>query len=171
MKHGGPGSGFRRRIYDSPAQCVRDLRQIGRLIRPVLELSTKAGIAASFRERIMLVVTGVNRCRHCAQGHQLVARHVGLSQAEISALLSLDLADCPEHELPGLQFAMHWAESDGSPSADARSMLDATYGAGVARQIEAATLMIHVGNRVGNSFDYALSRISRGRFGLLASER
>lgn len=164
-------SGFQRRIYASPVQFVCDLWRIARSIRAVLALSSRAGIAAGFRERIMLVVTGVNRCRHCAWGHEILAHQVGLSKVEIASLLVLDLANCPDSEIPGLLYAIHWTESDGTPAAARRTGLEATYGPGAAHQIEAAALMIHTGNRFGNTFDYWLSRITRGRFGLLVSER
>jgi AhpD family alkylhydroperoxidase len=163
--------GFRRRIYAGPMHFLRDLWRMVRSMRAVLALSLPGGIAAGFRERIMLVVTGVNRCRHCAWGHEILAQRAGLSKAEIGSLLALDLENCAEGEIPGLLYAIHWAESDGAPSVEARSGLEAAYGSGVASQIEAAVLMIHAGNRFGNTYDYWLSRITRGRFGLLASER
>jgi AhpD family alkylhydroperoxidase len=165
------GGGFQRRIYASPMHFLRDLVRILRSMRAVLALSLPGGIAAGFRERIMLVVTGVNRCRHCAWGHEILAQRAGLSKGEIASLLALDLGNCAEGEIAGLLYAIHWAESDGALTAEARSGLEAAYGLGVAGQIEAAILMIHAGNRFGNTYDYWLSRVTRGRFGLLASER
>jgi len=165
------GGGFRRRIYAGPRHFLRDLWRIVRSMRAVLALSLPGGIAAGFRERIMLVVTGVNRCRHCAWGHEILAQRAGLSKAEIASLLALDLDQCAEDEIPGLLYAIHWAEHDGAPAVEARSGLEAAYGPDVARQIEAAVLMIHAGNRFGNTYDYWLSRLSGGRFGLLADER
>lgn len=168
LAHGG---GFQRRIYAGPMHFLRDLWRITRSIRAVLALSLPGGIAAGFRERIMLVVTGVNRCRHCAWGHEILAQRAGLSKAEIASLLALDLDKCAEGEIPGLLYAIHWAESDGAPTAEARSGLEASYGPDIARQIETTALLINAGNRFGNTFDYWLSRMTRGRFGLLASER
>ncbi|MCX7166725.1 MAG: carboxymuconolactone decarboxylase family protein [Rhodocyclales bacterium] len=164
-------TGFRRRIYASPFQFGRDLWRVAQSLRPVIALSSRAGIPSGLRERIMLVVTGVNRCRHCAHGHQFLAQMAGISKAEIAALLNLDLANCPEGEIPALLFSIHWAESDGLPGAAAMTALEAAYGLAFARQIEAAALLISVGNRIGNSFDFVLARISGGRFGLLAGER
>jgi AhpD family alkylhydroperoxidase len=163
--------GFNRRYYFSPMQFVRDLKRAIEYIRPVVALSSRSGISAGFRERIMIIVTGVNRCRHCAYGHEFLAQIAGISKAEISGLLTQDLANAPEDEIPALLFSIHWAESDGLPTAEARSDLEARYGVNVAAQIEAAALMIHIGNRIGNTFDYLLSRISGGRFGLLVGER
>lgn len=163
--------GFRRRTYQHPLQLLRDLVRIVRVSGSVLLLSTRTGISAGFRERLMLVVTGVNRCRHCAYGHEILAHRAGLSRTEIADLLMLDLRNCPEQELPGLRYAIHWAECDGQPSADARAFLEGVYGAAAARQVDTACLLIHVGNRVGNTFDFMLGWLSRGRFGLLPDER
>ena len=171
MNNHGLGAGFRRRIYGSPLQLIRDLWRLFRATRDILALSLKGRISADFRERIMLAVSGVNRCRHCAWGHQLLARIAGVSNAEIAGLLQQDLANSPDRQLPGLLFSIHWAETDGAPTAEARMALEARYGVRVARQIEAAALLINTGNRIGNTFDFLLSRISRGRCGLLISER
>ncbi len=165
------GPGFRRRAYANPLQFLRDLGQLASRMGTVLALSLPGGIAAGFRERLMLVVTAVNRCRHCAYGHEIMARRAGLSGAEIAALLALDLAHCPEHELPALRHAIHFAECDGQASPEAMALLEATYGAATARQIDTACLLIQAGNRVGNTWDLLLSRLSRGRLGLLPEER
>lgn len=164
-------AGFRRRIYAGPLPFCRDLGKVCRRFGTILALSLPGGISAAFRERLMLAVTAVNRCRHCAYGHQIMARRAGMSATEIAAVLMQDLSLCPEHELPALRHAIHFAECDGQASAEALSILDSVYGARIARQIDTACLLIQVGNRVGNSFDYLLSRVSRGRFGLLADER
>lgn len=163
--------GFRRRIYPSPLHFVRDLRGVLSKLGVVVALSSKAGIPADFRERIMIVVSGVNRCRHCAHGHEFLAALAGISKGEIAGLLALDLSNSPAEEIPALLFAIHWAETDGRPAIEATAALEARYGVKLARQIEAAALLIHIGNRIGNTFDYLLSRISNGRCGLLASER
>lgn len=171
MDHTISGAGFRRRIYHGPLDFLRDLGRVAAVFGSVLALSAPGGIAAGFRERLMLVVTAVNRCRHCAWGHEIFARRAGLSEPEIAALLMLDLGNCPAYELSGLRYAIHGAERDGQPTAEARAFLDAIYGAAVARQIDTACLLIQVGNRVGNTFDFLLCRLSRGRFGLLPGER
>lgn len=113
MSDNSPAPGFRRRIYAGPMQLVCDLYCALAKLRPVLSLSLKTGIPADFRERIMMVVSGVNRCRHCAYGHEFLAALAGVSKAEISRLLAQDLSSSPAGEIPALLFAMHWAETDG----------------------------------------------------------
>lgn len=171
MKPTAPVARFRRRIYDGPGPFVRDLGRVARRFGTVMALSLPGGIAATFRERLMLVVSAVNRCRHCAWGHEILARRAGIPAADIAALLSLDLAHCPEYELPALRHAIHVAECDGQATPEALALLEASYGARIARQVDTACLLIQIGNRVGNSFDFLLSRVSRGRLGLLADER
>lgn len=164
-------SRFRRRYYRSPMHFVRDLGRVIAASGSALSLSLKGSISAGFRERLMLVVTGVNRCRHCAYGHGILAGRAGLSRGEIAGLLSLDLNKCPESELAGLRYAIHWTETDGQPTTDARATLVETYGVRLAGQIDTASLLIHVGNLVGNTFDFLLAWLSRGRWGLLPDER
>lgn len=181
VKTGSPGPGdmarrpapaasrFRRRRYHDLRHFLRDLARV--LRRGGLALRLARGLDAGFRERLMLVVTGVNRCRHCAYGHGIVARQVGLTASEISELLALDLRACPEHELPGLRHAIHFAETDGQPTAAASEELHARYGPDTARLIEMACLLIQIGNRVGNTWDWLLCIASGGRMGLLPEER
>ena len=132
MNDDRPAPGFRRRTYRSPLHFARDLRDALAKLRPILALSSKSGIAADFRERIMIVVSGVNRCRHCAYGHEFLASLAGISKREISGLLALDLGNSPADEIPALLFAIHWAETDGRPTAEAKSDLEARYGVEVA---------------------------------------
>lgn len=162
-------STFRRRHYRDPRHFLRDLGRVLRHGGQALRLAR--GLDAGFRERLMLVVSGVNRCRHCAYGHGILARGVGLTANEISALLAQDLRGCREHELPALRHAIHFAESDGLPTAAAREELISCYGADSARLIEVACLLIQIGNRVGNTWDWLLCRVSGGRLGLLPEER
>jgi AhpD family alkylhydroperoxidase len=166
-----PGRGFQRRIYPGIRPLLVDLAHIVGRWRVALALARGREISAAFRERLMMVVTAVNRCRHCAHGHAYLASLAGIPKEEIAALLALDLGHAPAAEIPALLHAIHWAESDGAPLQDAAIALRATYGAAAADQIEMALRLIQVGNRVGNSFDYLLGRVSGGRLGWLESER
>ena len=113
----------------------------------------------------MLVVTAVNRCRYCAHFHIQVASHSGITPKEARALLGSAVDSCPAHEIPALLYAQHWAERERGPDAAARAGLEAQYGPATARAIERVLSVIWLGNLLGNTLDYLLCWLSRGRVG------
>lgn len=119
----------------------------------------------AFRERLMMAVTAVNGCRYCSYYHAHQAAKQGMAPAEIKALGDGLFQDCPDPELPALLYAQHWADTDAHPDPVARERLLAMYGPTLAEAIELALCTIRVGNLLGNTGDYALYRLSFGRWG------
>ncbi len=142
-----------------------DLRAL--LARRDLIRATMRGdqIGHAFRERLMLVVTGVNGCRYCSYVHAREALAAGLSPEEIGALEAGALGEGPDDELPALLYAQHWADSDGQPDPGARRLVRERYGEEQLERIEVVLRMIRMGNLMGNTLDYLLYRISFGRWG------
>ena len=68
-------------------------------------------------------------------------------------------------QLPALLYAQHWAETDARPDAAARRVLLETYGPEQAEAVEVALRTIRIGNLAGNTLDYLLHWVSRGRWG------
>lgn len=151
--------GFHRRHYRNPRELWRDLRQL-------LALPRTASVSHAMRERVMLVVTSVNRCRYCASFHREVARLSGLSAEEIALLLDGSTSKAPVEELPALIYAHHWAEAGGTASPSLRAELAQQYGAAQAHAIERVLRTIWIGNLLGNSWDAILFGLSGGRLGL-----
>lgn len=149
---------FRRRHYHSLAELGADLRRL-------LALRGAGMIAPAPRERLMLTVTAVNRCRYCAAYHAQAARLSGLSAEEVALLLEGSARDAPEHEIPALNYARRWAEAAGNPEPELRAQLAAHYGAERAAAIERMLALIWIGNLLGNTWDALLHRISGGRLG------
>ena len=112
----------------------------------------------------MLAVTAVNGCRYCSYLHAKLALKEGISQEEISQLLSRDLDGCPEEEAPAVIYAQHWAESNAHPDPEATRKLQEIYGLEKAAAIHLMLRMIRLGNLLGNSWDYLLYRISLGKW-------
>lgn len=155
---------FRRRIYHSPGELLRDLRTIlGN--RDLLRTTRRGQLAPAFRERLMLVVTGVNGCRYCSYAHARQALAEGISEDEIAQLGERTFEGSPRAEIPALLYAQHWAEVDGKPDPEARAAVEETYGAENLARIEIVLRMIRVGNLLGNTWDYVLHRLSFGRLG------
>jgi AhpD family alkylhydroperoxidase len=155
-----------RRIYHSLGELLTDFRIIMSRRKEIRSLMRGKVIAPDFRERLMLVVTAVNRCRYCSYAHAREALSNGISQEEIEALGKGMFEGSPSEEVPALLYAQHWAEADGEPEAPVRDQVVAQYGEQVVEMMELALRMIRAGNLSGNTFDYLLHRISLGRWGM-----
>jgi AhpD family alkylhydroperoxidase len=149
---------FRRRHYRRPHELWDDLRRLA-------ALRSSASISRAMTERLMLVVTSVNRCRYCASFHSEVARLSGLPAEEVALLLEGSTQSAPPSELPALLYARHWAEAGGQASPELRAELAAHYGAEQVVAIERVLRTIWVGNLLGNTWDALLFRLSGGRLG------
>lgn len=155
--------GFPRRTYTSLAAFLDDVRFIMRH-RDRLKTAMRV-LDETFRERLMLAVTQVNRCRYCTEFHAKYALEAGLSQEEIEQLLEGIVEQCPPDEVTAILYARHWAEEAGAPDPEIRQKLVDVYGEGQADAIDMVLRMIWIGNLSGNTFDYLLYRISGGRWG------
>lgn len=151
---------FERRIYHSLGELLADLRMIMSRRKEIRSLMQGKVIAPTFRERLMLVVTAVNRCRYCSYAHAHEALSKGIPQEEIEALGKGMFEGSPSEEVPALLYAQHWAEANGEPEAPVRDQVVARYGEQVVEKMELALRMIRAGNLAGNTFDYLLHRIS-----------
>lgn len=156
---------FTKRTYASMGEFWGDLRFLLAHRKDVKRLVEHEALNGAFRERLMLAVTQVNRCRYCSFAHTHQALKEGLAQDEIDALLDGELDGVPEDERTALLYAQHWAETRGQPDPEATARLDAAYGPEKAAQIHLALRVIRTGNYTGNTFDYFLYRASCGRWG------
>lgn len=156
---------FERRTYHSLGEALTDLRSIMSRRKEIRSLMRGEVIAHTFRERLMLAVTQVNQCRYCSYAHAREALSKGIPQHEIEALGRGMFGNSPTEEVPALLYAQHWAEANGEPEASVRAQVVARYGEQAVETMELALRMIRAGNLLGNTFDYALHRISFGRWG------
>lgn len=131
-------------------------------MRPLMhgELIDKA-----FRERLMLAVTSVNKCRYCSFAHAKQALAEGLDEEEVKALQDGMFANSPKEELPALLYAQHWAETGGYVDPETRNQVILEYDQETVNAIELALRAIQMGNLLGNTMDYILFRLSFGRLG------
>jgi AhpD family alkylhydroperoxidase len=155
---------FKRRIYHGLGEVLTDVRAIISR-RDLLRSTMRSGLDAAFRERLMLVVTGVNGCRYCSYAHARQALAEGISAEEIEMLGETAFHGSPSEEVPALLYAQHWAEADGEPDPTARATVVERYGEETLARIEIVLRLIRAGNLIGNTFDYLLHRLSFGRLG------
>jgi AhpD family alkylhydroperoxidase len=154
-----------RRGYASSRELLRDVAALLRRAPAVARLLGPGRLDPAFRERLMLVVTGVNDCRYCAWFHSRLGEAAGITNGEVRALLGGSMDSAPDHELPALLLATEWAERNAPDGVDLRSRLAPHYGVRDAATIDATLRLIRTGNLVGNTFDRLLCRASGGRVG------
>ena len=157
---------FNRRTYQNILSFFADLKAIMAKREQMKPLMRGEIINGAFRERLMLAVTAVNRCRYCSYAHARQALVEGIDEDEINALQDGMLKNCPEDELPGLLYAQHWAEAQGKPEPAVRERLIEEYNEETVKAIELALQTIQMGNLLGNTADYILYRLSFGRLGV-----
>ena len=157
--------GFNKRTYKSMGDFRADLFFPIKNRQKLKEIRQKNLVSSAFCERLMLAVTAVNQCRYCSYFHTRQALKSGVSQQDVSSLLSGEIDAGPEEEALALAYAQHWAESDAKPAPEAVNRLKITYGEEKADAINLMLRMIRLGNLTGNFFDYLLYKVSFGRRG------
>ncbi len=147
-----------KRIYGVRVNCelMRDfLQSIGDLRRA----QKRGDVDAKFIKRIMLSVTHVNGCALCSWFHTHEALKIGMTQEEITRLLSGELSGAPGDEAAALVFAQHYADMRGAVAPSAWQRIVDSYGARKALGILAAIRMIMAGNAQGNIWGAFASRL------------
>ena len=121
--------------------------------------ATRLGRDRQFTERIQLAVTEVNGCALCSYAHTRFALEAGLSTEEIRALLGGVTQGAPEHQLPAIAFAQHYADTRGHPEAqDWQAVVD-YYGEDEALSVLAATRVMMWGNAFAIPMSSLLARL------------
>ncbi|MGD8967537.1 MAG: carboxymuconolactone decarboxylase family protein, partial [Anaerolineae bacterium] len=98
---------FRRRIYRSLGGVLTDLRAAMSQRETLRSAMRGEALDSAFRERLMLVVTGVNGCRYCSYVHAREALAEGISQDEIKSLGKRMFEGSPPEQVPALLYAQH----------------------------------------------------------------
>ncbi|MEX2683603.1 MAG: carboxymuconolactone decarboxylase family protein [Candidatus Sigynarchaeota archaeon] len=117
------------------------------------------GIEPGFKERVVLAVTAVNKCRYCSFIHSKLALQSGCTAADVKAILDSEFGNVNDDELVALAFAQHYAESRGKPDRDAARELLRVYGKEKASAIVTSIQAIMVGNLTGNTLDAFQARL------------
>ncbi|MFC4249053.1 carboxymuconolactone decarboxylase family protein [Natribaculum luteum] len=136
---------------------VQFLRNLPRVRR-----AKKAGrVSDAFAEKIMLAVTAVNECPYCARYHTDLAADADVSRETVRQILENDVETAvDDDELPALQFAQHYAESNADPDEAALEELYAVYGRQTGEDVLAYVRAIYFGNLLGNTYDAVRASLS-----------
>lgn len=106
-------------------------------------------VSNQFKERIMLAVTEVNGCEACSYAHTKFALEEGMSQEEISSILSGEMGVIPEEETVAIFFAQHYTDQNGKSSKESWQRLVDEYGFEKSMVILAIIRMMISGNIYG----------------------
>ena len=156
---------FGRRKYRNFKEFLVDIWFLLRNTAQVFRMLRRGTVSPAFRERLMLAVTAVYRCRYCTWVHTREALRSGLTGEGVMALLSGSVNGCPTDEALAILYAQHWADADANPTPESFKMLVDSYGIEKAQAVNFVLRMIRIGNLTGNSWDYLLHRVSFGRLG------
>ena len=156
---------FGKRTYRSLAEFLSDVWFLIRNSRQILVMTVRRTISPSLRERLMLAVIAVYRCRYCTWVHTRASLREGLKRDEINSLLAGSVNGCPDDEALAVLYAQHWADANGQPTAESLKMLVDAHGEEKANAINITLRMIRVGNLTGNTWDHLLHRVSFGKLG------
>jgi AhpD family alkylhydroperoxidase len=149
---------FSKRFY-TPRTFLRDLRDAWAHMPEFRETARAGRVSRAFAEKIMIAVTAVNDCRHCARFHTGLALREGIPPNEIREILSGEIGAFPEEEAVALAFAQHWAEMAGDPDPEVERRFRDYYGPQISADILNWMRMIRMGNLMGNTLDAVLWKL------------
>lgn len=150
---------FNKRFY-SVGEYYTIIRYAIKTIKYLIIGKKSGDLDKNFISRIMLAVTEVNGCQMCSYYHTSEALKNGISDKEITGLLTGNLSNTPTNESVAIFFAQHYAELKGKPNRSAWNRLIATYGNKKAYAILAATRVIMFGNVSGIALGAFKNRLS-----------
>lgn len=150
---------FNKRLY-SVSEYYTIIRYALKTMKYMARGRKSGDLNKNFISRIMLAVTEVNGCEMCSYYHTSEALKNGMSQEDISNLLSGDLERVPPEESVAIFFAQHYADQKGKPKRSAWNRLVKTYGLQKAYSILAATRIIMFGNVSGIALGALKNRLS-----------
>jgi len=143
-----------KRRYTRPRQVARDAWYIARRFWLIPNALLGGTVSHAFRERLMMVITTVNRCAACSYVHSRAALLSGVTKEELDALLSGSVEGFDEYETQALLFAQHWADNGGRADTEMRCKLVEHYGERTADCIELVAHTIRMGNLTGNLVEH-----------------
>ncbi len=151
-------------VYDkkifTPSLLFSDLGYLISHGRAIGRAMKNPDVGRDFIGKIMMVVTAINGCTYCTWFHAKQAVEGGMSQEEMQSMFDLQFeASATEHELPGLLYAQHYAETNRQPDPDMTARLNDFYGETTARDVMLMIRVIFFGNLLGNTFDAFPARL------------
>lgn len=139
-------------------ELYRSLIYIPRAMSKLIGNNKSKLVSPEFVERLQLAVTEVNGCPACSYQHTKMALNLGMSNEEISSLLSGGDEFIKPDEAKAIMFAQHFADSKGFPKKYAYDSIVKEYGEKQASIILSAVQIMIAGNMYGIPYSAFLSR-------------
>ena len=111
----------------------------------------------AFREKIMVAISRMNRCRHCTAIHTAWAKLAGLSDLELAAIDGLDLEGLDRGEWLALQYARCLVA--GGEVAELEQELRLHFSVAELERVAAVARAIDFANLSGNTWDALAGRL------------
>lgn len=154
---------FHKRVYKAK-DFFGDISFLLRHLSSIINAYRSGRVPWPMTEKIMLAVTSVNGCVHCARFHGTLAHISGVEADEVAQLLQMEIGACVnDYERTALQFAQEYAEIRRNPSNENCLELRRFYGDKIADDIMLYIRLIMLGNLSGNTFDAFVARLSGKR--------
>ena len=110
------------------------------------------GLDPAFREKLMVAVSLLNRCRHCTAIHTAWGELAGLTDEELARLGDLEPDEFDRGEWVAVEYARCIARG-GTGAGPLETELRRLYSPSEVAGIQAVVKMIDLANRCGNTFD------------------
>jgi AhpD family alkylhydroperoxidase len=152
-----------KRVYKT-GQFLGDIFFLSFRLPAIINAYRSKRVPWPMAEKIMLAVTAVNGCQHCARFHGALAQLSGVEAEEVAQLLQMEIGrNVSSYERPALQFAQEYAQTERHPSAGNLLEFKRFYGNDIVNDIMIYIRMITLGNLSGNTVDALIARISGRR--------
>lgn len=118
----------RLRRFSGVSEYFHYFIRVFRVMSSIKRYSGEDKISPELAEKVMLAVSGVNKCKTCSYLHTGTALEKGIAENEIQQLLSGAYQDVLSEEIPAVLFAQHFAETKGNVMLEAERRVVELYG-------------------------------------------
>jgi AhpD family alkylhydroperoxidase len=145
-------------------ELLRDLKWVASRLPSLWSIWAGGRMPRTLREQIIVAVAQVNACRMCEHAHTRIALAVGVSDAELAALESMDETEFDRRTWLAIAHARECAKAGFAATRSNQEEAALVYALGeqAYRDIEDVARVMTVGNRLANTLN-ALSDRRRGQ--------
>ncbi len=144
---------FKKRYLHTPKEFFHQIKMTMQLRKKIKNIRKENKLSKSFAKKIMLAVTGVNKCVYCTYKHATEALKRNINKDEIEKILKGEFENISKDESTALLYAQHWTENNGDPEPDARNEMINFYGKEKTDYIEFYMHIVNMANLISNTVE------------------